>query len=132
MNAVDKSGTSDLYIWDVEKSILTRLTNDVYDDRDPDWSPSGDEIVFASDRSSFGEHGKYNLFVYHLRKHDITYLTYGADSYSAPRYSPDGRSTSRTRCRIARRRGSARAFRTAPSSMTIYKRILSKGATTRI
>lgn len=92
MNAVDKSGTSDLYIWDVEKSVLTRLTNDVYDDRDPDWSPSGDEIVFASDRSSFGERGKYNLFVYHLRKHDITYLTYGGDSYSAPRLSPDGRS----------------------------------------
>jgi hypothetical protein len=45
--------------------------------------------------------------------------------------SPDGRSTSRTRRRIARRRGSARAFRTAPSSTSVYKPTLSKGATTR-
>lgn len=91
LNAVDKSGTGDLYVWDTEKSVLTRLTNDVYDDRDPDWSPAGDKIVFSSDRTPYGDHGKYNLFVYDLKTHDITYLTYGNESYSSARWSPDGR-----------------------------------------
>lgn len=91
LNAIDKSGTSDLYIWDRERSVLTRLTNDVYDDRDPAWSPSGDRIVFSSDRSSYGEHGAYNLFSFDLRTQQISYLTYGNESYSSPRFSPDGR-----------------------------------------
>ena len=90
-NAVDKSGTSDLYVWDTERSVLTRLTNDVYDDRDPDWSPSGETIVFSSDRTPYGEHGKYNLFLYDVKTEQIRYLTYGNETYSAPRWSPDGR-----------------------------------------
>ena len=89
--AVDKSGTSDLYIWDTEKLVLTRLTNDVYDERDPEWSPTSDKIVFSSDRSPYGERGVYNLFVYDLKGHDIQYLTYGEERYYSPRYSPDGR-----------------------------------------
>ncbi len=90
-SSVDKSGNNDLYIWDVEKEYLTRLTNDIYDERDPDWSPSGDFIVFSSDRTSFGEHGAHNLFVYDLKAHDVRYLTYGDESYTSPRFSPDGR-----------------------------------------
>ncbi|MBI1804193.1 MAG: PD40 domain-containing protein [Ignavibacteria bacterium] len=90
--AVDKSGSSDLYVWDVDSSMLTRLTNDIYDERDPEWSPSGGKIVFSSDRTPFGEHGKYNLFLYDFSTHDILYLTYGDESYTAPRWSGDGRS----------------------------------------
>jgi surface antigen Omp85-like protein/peptidase MA superfamily protein/WD40 repeat protein len=90
LNAVDKSGSGDLYVWDTERSVLTRLTNDVYDDRDPDWSPSGDQIVFSSDRTPYGERGKYNLFVYDVKTQQISYLTYGSESYSSPRWSPDG------------------------------------------
>ncbi|MBI4547446.1 MAG: PD40 domain-containing protein [Ignavibacteriae bacterium] len=88
--SVDKSGSNDLYIWDMEKESLTRLTNDVYDERDPSWSPNGNTIVFSSDRTPFGEHGKYNLFLYDLTTHDIRYLTYGNENYYTPRWSPDG------------------------------------------
>src|SRR5207344_2532931 len=61
-SAIDNSGTPDLYIWDLQREHLTRLTNDVYDDRDPAWSPRGDEIVFSSDRSSYGARGIYSIF----------------------------------------------------------------------
>ena len=88
--AVDKSGSSDLYVWNTEQQILTRLTNDVYDDRDPAWSPNGENIIFSSDRTPFGEHGKYNFFIYNLSTHDITYATYGDESYTTPSWSPNG------------------------------------------
>ncbi len=91
-SSVDKSGNNDLYIWDVEQQVLTRLTNDVYDDRDPAWSPNGDRIAFSSDRTPFGEHGVYNLFTYDVATQHITYLTYGDESYYSPAWSPDGKS----------------------------------------
>ncbi len=91
-SAVDKSGNSDLYVWDLRDSGLTRLTNDVYDDRDPAWSPQGDKILFTSDRSPFGDHGVYNLFFYDLQTHGVRYLTCGNESHSAPEWSTDGSS----------------------------------------
>ncbi len=90
-SSLDKSGTNDLYIWDTEKEMLTRLTNDVYDDRDPAWCPTSDKIVFSSDRTPYGAHGKNNLFIYDLTTNDILYLTYGDESYFSPAWSPDGR-----------------------------------------
>lgn len=90
-SSVDKPGNSDLYIWDLDRKVLTRLTNDIYDDRDPAWSPQGDKIVFSSDRTPFGSHGKYNLFVYNTVTHDIQYLTRGDESYFAPTWTPGGK-----------------------------------------
>jgi Tol biopolymer transport system component len=91
-SSIDKSGNNDLYIWDLDSEMLTRLTNDVFDDRDPSWSPKGDKIAFSSDRTPYGVSGKYNLFVYDLKTQDIQYLTYGNESYYAPAWSPDGTS----------------------------------------
>jgi Tol biopolymer transport system component len=88
--AIEFSGKSDIFILDVETEKLTRLTNDYYDDRDPDISPDGNFIVFSSDRTSFGSTGKYNLFLYDLRNNNISYLTIGSQIDFAPQFSPDG------------------------------------------
>jgi hypothetical protein len=89
-SAIDKSGASDLYILDLSPRSLTRLTNDFYDDKDPAWSPDGKMIAFSSDRTSFGEHGKYNLFLYNLDTSALEYLTIGDESYGSPAWSPNG------------------------------------------
>jgi hypothetical protein len=91
LSAVDKSGSNDLYTWDTEKEVLSRLLNDPYDDRDPSWSPDGRRIVFSSDRSSSGIRGKYSLFIYDLEKGSLSYLAYGDAVYSSPVWSTDGR-----------------------------------------
>lgn len=89
-SAIDKSGSSDLYIFELESRTLIRLTNDIYEDRDPAWSPDGKSIAFSSDRTPFGHDGVHNIFVYDLRTSSIEYVTSGPNSYFSPSWSPDG------------------------------------------
>ena len=89
-SSIDKSGNNDLYIFDVRSHALTRLTNDLYDERDPAWSPRGGVIVFSSDRTSFGTTGRYNLFSFDLASGMISYLTAGNEIDVSPAWSPDG------------------------------------------
>ncbi|HKP98578.1 MAG TPA: hypothetical protein VJ385_22800 [Fibrobacteria bacterium] len=49
-----KDGKSDLFLWDLEKKSLTRLTDDIAVDQNPVFSPSGQWIAFESDRSRPG------------------------------------------------------------------------------
>jgi Tol biopolymer transport system component len=89
-SAIDMSGSNDLYVWDLEKLHLEKLINDFYDDREPCWSPDGLSIVFSSDRSVFGETGKYNLFRYDFADNSIYCLNQGNYNCSSPQYSEDG------------------------------------------
>jgi hypothetical protein len=88
---VDINGYRDLYVYTVDDKELHRLTDDIYDDRDPAWSPKGDIIVFSSDRSLYGRHGYYNLFRYDIESGEITALTNGRRNYRSPSWSPDGK-----------------------------------------
>ncbi len=91
-SAIDMSGNNDLYIFDTETRELRKLTNDYYDDRDPAWSPQGNTIAFSSDRTPYGNKGKYNLFLYDIQSGAIDYLTYGDESSGAAAWSHDGNS----------------------------------------
>lgn len=88
--ALDKGGKSDLYIFTIGDKKLTRLTNDYYDDRDPDISADGKYIVFSSDRTAEGVNNMYNLFIYDVEKKTINYLTSGKQVDFSPQFSPDG------------------------------------------
>lgn len=90
-SSISRNGFSDLYIYDIRSGQLNQLTNDSYDDRDPAWSPTGDRIVFSSDRTSEGKSNAYNLFVYNLPTAQIDYVTYGDRLDFSPRWSPDAR-----------------------------------------
>lgn len=88
--ATEFGGKADLYILNTETSELKRLTNDFYDDRDPDISPDGKFIVFASDRTTYGKERSYNLFLYRIEDGNIDYLTIGNQIDYSPHFSPDG------------------------------------------
>ena len=53
-----KNGFSDVYVVGVDGKGLERITYDMYDDRDPTFSPGGDTIAFVSDRPETGEEWK--------------------------------------------------------------------------
>ncbi|HNX37323.1 MAG TPA: BamA/TamA family outer membrane protein [Candidatus Cloacimonadota bacterium] len=43
---------SDLFLYDLESGFLTRLTNDMFDDKQPRFSPDGKKIAYASQREA--------------------------------------------------------------------------------
>ncbi len=82
-------GASDLYILSIATGNLKQLTNDVYDDRDPAWSPDGETIVFVSDRpdnSDNYQYGAYALFTYQDGR--IVRLTQRSRFIGYPFYHP--------------------------------------------
>lgn len=87
---IGREGFSDLFIYDLTDATLTRLTDDAFDYRDPDWSPCGRFVVFASDRGRDGAHGAHNLFAMDLEQGSLRQLTHGVRRDSAPRWSDDG------------------------------------------
>ncbi|MEO0078200.1 MAG: BamA/TamA family outer membrane protein, partial [candidate division WOR-3 bacterium] len=61
-----KNGFSDIYVVGTRGGEPERLTYDMYEDRDPAFSPSGDTVVFVSDRPDAGQEwipGRYALWL---------------------------------------------------------------------
>ncbi|HAP35503.1 MAG TPA: hypothetical protein DCQ28_06010 [Bacteroidetes bacterium] len=90
-SANDKSGKMDLYVLDLPREELTRLTNDSYDDRDPAWTPDGTKIVFSSDRTEFERSDVYNLFEIDVNSRVILPITRGMENYYSPSFSHSGK-----------------------------------------
>jgi len=90
--AQDYGGRADLYRvrWSGDRLRLERLTCDDFDDVEPDVSPDGRWVVFASDRADHG--GRYSLFRLSLEggvPEPVSDPPSGDDRQ--PTYSPDGK-----------------------------------------
>ncbi len=91
-SAQDEGGRSDLYRagWSGGQVRLERLTDDDYDDLEPDVSPDGRWIVFASDRGDRGGHyGLFRIATAGGVPEAVSEPPQGDDRQ--PVYSPDGR-----------------------------------------
>jgi Tol biopolymer transport system component len=91
-SAQDEGGRMDLYrvTWPGDAPLLERLTNDDYDDVEPDVSPDGRWVVFASDRGDRGgHHGLFRLSLDGGKPEPLSEPPTGDDRQ--PVYSPDGR-----------------------------------------
>lgn len=94
-----RNGRSDIFYYDIENSMLSQLTNDRYDQREPAYSPDGRYIAFSSDRPISGQadsdssfvYGHYNLFLFNLENRRITNLTENEGNNGSPAWSPDGK-----------------------------------------
>jgi len=86
----DMSGKNDIYLYDIKGKILTRITNDWYDDRYPIFSLDEKIIIFTSDRGLDGLEG-YNLFSIPVdSKSEPEQLTYGCYFDMEPSVADDG------------------------------------------
>jgi hypothetical protein len=78
-------GQQDLWVVSVGSSNPIRLTNDPSDERDPVWSPDGQQLAYASHRD-----GNWELYVYDVITEERTRLTYDLSFQGHPSWSPDG------------------------------------------
>jgi len=85
------SGKVDLYLFDTQTERLVRLTNDMYNDRGPTFSPDGNSVYFSSDRTQYGKQGNSNIFRLDLTSGNIEYLTHSAHRDVQPLISPDNK-----------------------------------------
>lgn len=76
---------SALWVVDAAGGMARRLTDDLADVAQPDWSPDGREIVFQSYRD-----GNFHLWIVGLDGAPPRQLTSGPFDCREPRFSPDG------------------------------------------
>jgi len=80
------NGSLDIYTRPVADNTVThRLTNDPADDWDPNWSPDGSTIAFASRRTGDG-----HLFLMNADGSNQREIDLGPGIYDDPSFSPDG------------------------------------------
>jgi len=78
-----RGGYQDIYTLPVVGGELLALTQDKATDYQPTWSPSGDAILFSSDRS-----GVYNLYAYRLSDGVLLQVTNTLTGAFSPSVSP--------------------------------------------
>lgn len=70
--AASSSTQSDIFVVDVEGHRTVNLTNDVFSDHEPEWSPDGTFIVFQSDRGERTLLGLNRDRGFSMRDHDYS------------------------------------------------------------
>jgi len=90
----------DLFLYDFDTDSLTRLTNDLYDDKDVSWYPDGKRLIFSSDRKHDNDippdttgtfvYGLYDLQEMDVASRTITPIDVGDGANTEPVVSPDG------------------------------------------
>lgn len=83
-NAVDRKGFSDIYIYDLIEDRIFRITNDYYNDQDPCFGLTDQQVIFSSDRTGGKFTGMYNLFSIDLNNYEIEYVSYLNANSHAP------------------------------------------------
>ena len=78
-------GNTDLYLMNLDRTGLVRLTDDPADDENPGWSPDGLRIVFTRDVDGAGD-----LFSMNADGADLARLTSSSGAEDFGRFSPDG------------------------------------------
>lgn len=87
--AIDQKGYSDIFTYEYETDMLTRITNDIYADNDPVFGKNDSTLIFVSDRTSGKYRQKFNLFQYNYSDRSLQYLTYCNADMSNPVFAPD-------------------------------------------
>lgn len=63
-----KDGQSDIYLLNLDKGVVRKITSDIYEDKDPSFSADGRRLYFVSEVTENGnlEVGRLNIIVYDL------------------------------------------------------------------
>jgi Tol biopolymer transport system component len=92
-----QGGVTDLYVVDSDGKNLKKLTNDLYGDLQPTWSPDGKKIAFATDRAPPTDitrlrFAKWQIGIIDVATGQIDILPNQAGHNLNPMWAPDGAS----------------------------------------
>lgn len=82
---VRERGQTDLWAVGVGSRSPIRITNDIADERDPEWNSDGTRLAYASRQD-----GNWELYVYTLVTQQIDRVTFDLSFQANPTWSPDG------------------------------------------
>lgn len=98
----DRGGNPDIYIMEPDGSQVEQLTRDTFaslyftkspDDRNPSWSPDGNQIAFESGRNNLKvTYVDHDIYVMSADGSSVQRLTNDGADETRPRWSPDGNS----------------------------------------
>lgn len=81
-----RDGNSEIYVMDANGGNQENLSNHPAYDAQPDWSPDGTKIAFASDRNG----DRTQIYVMDADGKNVIRLTEGRETKGDPDWSPDG------------------------------------------
>ncbi len=89
-------GQPDLYAYDLKTKKVTQLTNDLYAELKPSWSPDGKYLIFGTDRGAANENSvlpSYRIGLLEVVTGDIETLHVFPEANNLnPVFAPDGKS----------------------------------------
>jgi dipeptidyl aminopeptidase/acylaminoacyl peptidase len=81
-----------IFVVDIASKQVRQLTQGIYDEHSIDWSPDGQEILFASNReANQDEFFNYDIFTLRVADNSIRRLTATEYNEYEPLWSPDGK-----------------------------------------
>ncbi len=84
-----RDGNMDIYLMNPDGSEEVRLTHHLARDGGPKWSPSGDRIIFSSDRD--GAPGDWDLYLMDADGSNVQRVFKKEVARTSPTWSPDGK-----------------------------------------
>lgn len=82
---VRERGQTDIWAVNVGSTTPIRLTNDVTDERDPEWNPDGTRLAYTSRQD-----GNWELYIYDVATQASSRVTFDLAFQANPSWSPDG------------------------------------------